>query len=176
VKRDLEHLKLLAVFHFVLAGMTALGHALFIFYIVFGVMILNGSLPGARPGTPGAPPAFLGWFMVGFGSVMVLWGWSLALALGIAGFCLMRRKARTFCCVVAGYSCLHVPFGTALGVCSLLVLLRQTVKDLFAGKIEEPLDPDEEDDEPPRRRRPRPPPREEHTPIERRPDDDRFTS
>jgi hypothetical protein len=176
VKRDIEHLKLLAIFHFVLAALTALLHSVPIIHIVLGVMMLNGTFPGARPGTPGAPPAFMGWFFVGIGSVVVFWGWSLAFCLTIAGFGLLRRKWRTFCCVVAGYACLHPPFGTALGVCTLLVLLRQSVRDLFAGKIVEPHYPDDDDDnyEPPRHRPARRGREEDRESTSRR-DDDRFT-
>jgi hypothetical protein len=177
VKRDLEHLKLLTIFHFVLAALTALGHSFFLIHLVMGIMMVTGAFPGPKPGTPGGPPAFVGWLFTGLGGFMVLWGWSLAIGLAIAGFCLSRRKGRMFCCIVAGFSCLHMPLGTALGVCTLLVLLRPSVKDLFDGKIVEPRDPEdqEDDDEPPRRRPARRARVEDREEAQNRPDDDRFT-
>ena len=138
MKRDLEHLKLLTVFHFILAGMVAVVGSFFIFYVVMGIMMINGTFPGPRPGAAGGPPPFLGWFMLGMGAFMILLCWTQAICLAIAGYCLSRRKKWLFCCVVAGISCLNAPLGTALGVCTLLVLLRPTVKDLFAGRIIEP--------------------------------------
>jgi hypothetical protein len=57
------------------------------------------------------------------------------------------------------------PLGTALGVCTILVLTRPSIKDLFAGKLVEPTDPEDEYARPPApEARPAPP-------I----DDDRFT-
>jgi hypothetical protein len=42
-----------------------------------------------------------------------------------------HRKHYTFCLVMAGVECLFMPFGTVLGVFTILVLNRQTVKELF---------------------------------------------
>jgi hypothetical protein len=39
-----------------------------------------------------------------------------------------------FCLVVAGVSCLFMPFGTILGVLSLIVLNRPSVKLLFSAQ------------------------------------------
>jgi hypothetical protein len=182
VKRDLEHLKLLTIFHFVLAGLVALIGSIFIFHLVMGILMLTGNMPGPRPGTPGAPPAFMGWFMFGLGAFMLLFSWSLALCLGIAGYCLSRRKGWMFCCLVAGFACLNAPLGTALGVFTLLVLLRPRVKDLFAGRIIEPRDPEDDDDDDYERPRPRPRARrdddvrpEHEAAIRPRPDEGRFT-
>jgi hypothetical protein len=178
VKRDLEHLKLLTVFHFVLAALVVLMHSVFLIHLIMGIMMVNGTFPGARPGTPGAPPPFMGWVMIGMGSFMLLWGWSFAILLTIAGYCLSRRRRWVFCCVVAGLACLYAPLGTALGVCTLLVLLRPRVKDLFAGKIVEPRDPDDEgedEEEPPRRRPARRVREEDRDDTEREPDE-RFSS
>jgi hypothetical protein len=174
VKRDLEHLKLLTVFHFVLAALVALMGSIFIFHLVMGIMMLRGTFPGPKPGTPNGPPFFMPWLFIGFGAAMVFFGWALGILLAIAGYCLSRRRRWMFCCVVAGIACLNAPLGTALGVCTLLVLLRPSVKDLFAGKIVEPRDPDDEEEDEPRRpaRRARV---EDREAIERGPDE-RFST
>jgi hypothetical protein len=44
---------------------------------------------------------------------------------------LSQRRSRTLCLVVAGLSCFGVPFGTALGVFTFLVLLRPSVARMF---------------------------------------------
>jgi hypothetical protein len=46
---------------------------------------------------------------------------------------LKRRERSTFCMIVAGFNCLWVPVGTALGVFTILVLQRPSVKALFTG-------------------------------------------
>jgi tryptophan-rich sensory protein len=48
-----------------------------------------------------------------------------------SGLCLRRRRARMFSLVVGGVNCLAFPFGTALGVFTLIVLVRPTVTALY---------------------------------------------
>ena len=50
---------------------------------------------------------------------------------GLAGICLLRRKARVFCMTVGAIDCLFIPFGTVLGVFSFAVLARSSVRTLF---------------------------------------------
>lgn len=58
-------------------------------------------------------------------------GWTLAVGLFVAGYLLARRRGYFFCLVMAGIACTFSPFGTVLGVFTLLVLLRSSVKQLF---------------------------------------------
>ena len=50
------------------------------------------------------------------------------ITIGVLNLCtahyLKRRKARTFCMVVAGLGCILIPYGTLLGVFTLIVLGR----------------------------------------------------
>jgi hypothetical protein len=45
--------------------------------------------------------------------------------------CLRLRKNHALCQVVAGLSCIDVPYGTALGVITFNVLGRSSVRELF---------------------------------------------
>jgi hypothetical protein len=65
------------------------------------------------------------------GGAFALAGWTLAAFVFAAGRCIKRRKRHLFCIIVAGVSCLFMPFRTALGVCSFMVLSRPSVKALF---------------------------------------------
>ena len=51
----------------------------------------------------------------------------------ISGICLRARKGRTFSLVVAGLNCLHIPLGTVLGVFTIIVLIRDSVRELYAA-------------------------------------------
>ena len=77
------------------------------------------------------PPKFMGWIFVIVGSGVLLGGWMLAVLLIVAGRFLKRHKRRVFCMVVAGISCLFMPVGTVLGVFTIMLLSRPTVKAIF---------------------------------------------
>jgi hypothetical protein len=73
----------------------------------------------------------MGCFFVAIAGTGLLLGLGLAICLVLAGRALLERKHYTFCLVMACVSCMFMPFGTVLGVFSLLVLLRPSVKELF---------------------------------------------
>jgi hypothetical protein len=51
-----------------------------------------------------------------------------------AGYCIAKHKNRVLCLVVAGISLIGFPFSTILGVFSFIVLLRDSVRDLFESQ------------------------------------------
>jgi len=51
----------------------------------------------------------------------------------LVGVALRRRRYYTFCLVAAGLTCFDIPLGTALGVATLIVLLRPSTERLFSG-------------------------------------------
>lgn len=50
----------------------------------------------------------------------------------ISGIFLRKRKNWLFSIVIASLNCLQIPFGTVLGVFTLIVLLRESVKGSYA--------------------------------------------
>jgi len=127
--QDAEHLRLLAIFHYVCAVLFALGACIPIIHLVIGfVMLLSPHSFG--PGR-NQPPAFIGLFFVIFASIFILLGWTIAALLAWAGRNLSRRKHYNFCFVMACIACLFMPIGTILGVFTILVLMRPSVKLLF---------------------------------------------
>lgn len=125
---DEKNLDLLALFHYVLGGLTALCACFPLIHVAVGLALVFGNLDGPNP-----PPAFFGWFFVAIGGFCVLAGWALAVAMAVAGAKLKRRTARTYCLVVGALECMLMPLGTVLGVFTLLVLTKEPVKALFAG-------------------------------------------
>jgi hypothetical protein len=126
---DNEHLKLLSIFHYVKGGITALFACIPIIQVVFGLVLIVA--PRLFGHGSDQPPAFLGWLFVILGFFIIFLGWTVAVLVLIAGRCIARRRHYTFCFVVACLECLSVPFGTVLGVFTILVLNRQSVKALF---------------------------------------------
>ena len=72
-----------------------------------------------------------GWMFVVFAGLFILAGWAFAVCLVLAGRFLARRKRYMFCLVMAALACMFMPFGTVLGVFTIIVLVREPVKDLF---------------------------------------------
>jgi hypothetical protein len=129
---DNEHLKLLSVFHYVVSGLAAFFACIPIIHLVVGLIFVFAPQsfgPGSNP-----PPALIGWFFVAFASAFILLGWAFAVLVLIAGRFIARRKHHTFCFVAACVECLFMPFGTVLGVFTILVLNRQSVKELFGAQ------------------------------------------
>jgi len=129
---DDAQLQLLAVFHYVLAGLNALFALIPGLYVAIGIAVVSGALPTANGAESGADPAMMGWFFVAFGSVLMALGFTLAGFVAYAGRCLARRRRHQLCMGVAGIQCLSIPFGTVLGVFTLIVLSRPAVKAAFA--------------------------------------------
>ena len=133
-----EHLRLLSIFHYVVAGLTA-AIALFpVFHLVLGLIMILA--PDTMGGKANSPPAIVGWFFVIFAAVFICFGWAIAACIFAAGRFLARRKNYMFCLVVAGIECLFMPFGTVLGIFTIIVLIQEPVKELFQPPGQNSLD------------------------------------
>jgi hypothetical protein len=131
--RDTEQLNLLAIFHYVVAGLAALFSFFPLLYTAVGVTFIFAARHGtAKPGEE-LPPEFLGWIFAVLGLVLFVTGIAIAIFILIAGRCLSRRRCYSFALVMACVECLFIPFGTILGVFTIIVLLRESVKALFAA-------------------------------------------
>jgi hypothetical protein len=76
-------------------------------------------------------PAVFGWVFVVLGLGLCCALLALATALVCAGNFLRQRRHWLYCLVVAALSCAWFPFGTVLGVLTILVLARPEVKARF---------------------------------------------
>ena len=129
--RDTEQLRMLVIGHYVVAGIQAAMGCLGIFHLGMGVLIVAS--PDNRVGRGAqADPAWVGWLFIGMAVTFMAISWSLAVALLLGARRLARRRGYLFCLVVAFFAAiLSMPLGTALGACTLIVLLRPSVKAAF---------------------------------------------
>ncbi len=129
---DTSQLQLLSVFHYVVAGIVALFSLFPGIYVVMGLAIVVGEMP-MDPGQTPPPfdPRLFGWLFVAIGAGFMGVGLLLAAYMAYAGRCLARRRRHLLCMVVAGLACCFMPFGTVLGVFTLVVLSRPSVRESF---------------------------------------------
>lgn len=132
MNQDAEHLRLLAIFHYVVAGLAALFSFFPLLYTTVGAIFIFAARHGtAKPGED-LPPEFLGWIFAVLGSLFFLIGIAMAICILIAGRSLALRKRHSFVLVMACIECLFIPFGTILGVFTIVVLSRESVRVLFS--------------------------------------------
>ena len=132
-KTDADHLKLLAVFHYVVAGFAFLGIGfLLLHYTMMNHIMFNPRMWENQKGGP--PPqeffAFFKWFYLIFGALLILG----SVCNLLSGLWINARRNRMFSLVVAGINCFQVPLGTALGVFTIIVLMRDSVRDLYEAR------------------------------------------
>jgi hypothetical protein len=140
MNQDLEHLRLLSIFHYVVAGLTALFACFPVFHLTFGLVMLfaPGVLENHHHGQPNDPAVLrlVGAVVTSVAAFVILAGWSMAVCILLAGRYLRQRRHYMFCLVIAALLCMITPFGTVLGVFTIIVLVRPSVKLLFAPQGE----------------------------------------
>jgi hypothetical protein len=133
-KRDREHLKLLSIFHFVVAGLAlAVMGFLCVHYLIMHTVLSNPDMWKSQKGAFPPPKAFLDafvWFYV-FMGVILLAGLVLNV---LSGLFLWQKRHRVFSLVIGGLNCLQIPFGTALGVFTIIVLGRESVRGMYSDE------------------------------------------
>ena len=129
---DEQHLQLVSVFYWVVAGFTALIGLFPLMHLAVGIGIMLS--PPTGNGDPNVP-WLIGLFFVVLASVWILAGLGFTACQILTGRYLRQRRRYLFCLVVAGISCMEFPFGTALGVFTIIVLTRPTVKQMFEREL-----------------------------------------
>jgi len=127
--QDEDHLKLLSIFHYVVGGLAGFFALIPVIHLTAGLVLVLAPEKFETNGQ--SPPAFFGWFFVIIASVLITIGLTLAACVLAAGRCLARRKRYLFCMVIAGIECIFMPLGTVLGIFTIFVLMRPSVKLLF---------------------------------------------
>jgi hypothetical protein len=132
--QDDEQLRLLSLFHYIVAGLAGLFSLFPVIHLDMGLFLVFAPKTFWTDNHGQPPPNFFGWFFVIFASIFITIGLVFASFILTAGRFLAKRKHYTFCLVMAAIECNFVPFGTVLGVFTIIVLNRESVKQLFASQ------------------------------------------
>lgn len=138
---DESHLQLLSVFHFVIGGLYTLGIGFIALHFLMMRLFMtmqqtpqastSVGIPSTTP-PPVMPPEIMN-IMIVFYIVSGLVVATLATGNVLAGVWLRKRIKHTMTFVVAAINCAFFPFGTVLGVFTIIVLQRPTVKMTYAA-------------------------------------------
>ncbi|REJ72456.1 MAG: hypothetical protein DWQ29_21190 [Planctomycetota bacterium] len=123
---DAQHLRLLSIFHYIVGGMMGLFGCFPIIHFVVGIAALSGAMNNGN-----GPPAAFGWIFITVAVAVMTFMWSVAIAIILAGPKLRDRTGYTYCVVAHVVERTFMPFGTVLGVLTLIVLMRPSVKAAF---------------------------------------------
>jgi hypothetical protein len=127
---DEEHLRLLSLFHFIKGGITVAFSLLGLLYFLFlGFIMKMGSrlhLP-SNSYNEEFPIEFMSYIFLIAGIIVML-----VLLCGIlqlvSGYYLKRKEYRLFSFIIGIIEILEVPYGTILGLMTLIVLSKDSVK------------------------------------------------
>ena len=124
--QEKDTLHLLAIFHYVIAGLIAMIACIPLIHLTIGLFITAGGIASEEP--------VLGMAGIVFtlvASLIILIGWGLAVFVFLSGKNLDRQVKYQFCMIGAAVLCIFMPLGTILGVFTLVTLQDEAVKALF---------------------------------------------
>jgi hypothetical protein len=124
--QDVEHIRLLSIFHYVVAGIAALFACIPLIHLFLGLAMIAGVFQEAE-----ASQRTIGVIFVMVAGCFILAGWTFVVLVFLAGRFLKKQRRYTFCLVMAAVECLFMPLGTVLGVFTIIVLMRDSVKARF---------------------------------------------
>jgi hypothetical protein len=128
---DAEHLRVLAICHYVLGAVECFFSLFPLVYVALGLaMALSPEFAQNRPPDRGPPPA-LGFAIAALGGTCVCGGLLMGGLTIYSGRAMQQRRHNTLSLVIAALLCLWIPFGTLLGVFTFIVLMRPSVARLY---------------------------------------------
>ncbi len=137
---DEEHLKLLSLFHYISGGLTLAFSFIFVFQFIFLFILLknlpNQNLDTIMTGGGNFDTAFLNIFIYIWIFIFLIFIIFGILQILSARF-IKQRKHRIFSFVIAILNLFSFPYGTVLGVMTIIVHNRYSVMELYKSNSQE---------------------------------------
>lgn len=134
MSEDESHLSGLAIGHYVVGGMMMLFACIPLVHTFIGLAVIlgfEGMQKAIAEGSEGPPPEWFGWMFFLIGAAFFLIGQAVSVSVILSGRFLKQRKRYWYSFVIACIACTFMPFGTVLGVLTIIVLSRPSVKSLY---------------------------------------------
>ncbi len=122
-----RNLNTLSVLHYVFGTLVCLGGAAMLVFIFVGMLLQSDLVQQEHD----APPEFLGTLFQGIGWFLFALVELFGVLLILSGRWIAKRRNRTASLILAGFSCLNFPLGTALGIFTFVTLLNEEVVQAY---------------------------------------------
>jgi hypothetical protein len=127
--RDQTQLGLLGLAHNLVAALEAVAALFPVAYLSTGMEIITDRFAEI----PELTHSF-GWSVIAWSIATIVLSLTMAVLTFIAGWRLAQRHAHSFCLTVAAINCFFFPFGTVVGVLTIIVLKRPAVREAFGAE------------------------------------------
>ena len=131
MEKDIEQLNLLRIFHYIVGGLGCFFSCMPLLHVGVGIFLLVSPESFGDQNNPNHIQDLFSYFFICMGLIFFLLGQALSICIIYSGKCLKNRKKYMFSFIIACVSCMFVPFGTILGVFTIIVLSRDSVKKLY---------------------------------------------
>jgi hypothetical protein len=130
MSEDESHLNSLAIAHYVVGAVMIAFACLPLLHLGLGAAMLAGAIPmeAETEGNLEVVPDLFAWLFIGMGGLFFLIGQAVSVGIVISGRFLKQRRHYLFSFILACLMCTFVPVGTILGVFTIVVLSRDSVK------------------------------------------------
>ena len=125
---DQRHLELLSIFHYIVGGVMALFACIPLIHFSIGLVLISGAIGNNNGSTP---PQWFGIIFAIMGGAFFIIGEAIAALVIYSGSQLKKRTKYMFSFVLACIMCMFMPFGTVLGIFTIIVLSRESVKKMY---------------------------------------------
>lgn len=128
MEKNLENLRILGAFYYVVACFAAMIALIPMIHLAIGSILLIVSSFNPKEMFP---LGLVGGVFVAVAAFLILLGATFGTCLFFAGRFLRQTRHYYYCLVMGGVACVFFPWGTILGVFTLILLSKPEVKELF---------------------------------------------
>jgi hypothetical protein len=130
-QKDDSDLRTLSILHYVYAGLLGVGALFSVVYIAMGVFVATAVTSSSSSASDKQAGAVMGGLFIVVGAMIFVFLAAKTVLLVLAGRALSQRRRYMLAFITACITCINVPLGTALGIFTILVLQRPSVKAAF---------------------------------------------
>jgi len=128
---NIRYLNILAIFHFIVASVAGLISCLPLVNLFIGISMLRDVPYALKQGEFFSQTILATLMFILLPVGMVVIGWMFSIAIALNGYYIKKRLWLKYCMVMSGIETIFIPFGTVLGVFTIILLTKPGVKMLF---------------------------------------------